>query len=528
MTEERIFTYQTKVRVASTDAILLTKTAEYLSKIEHALFAEFCKGHSLRSLKNAYVKLYEITARQFNAIVFQLEGKIAACRSLNQNHIKQTQTLLDNLNSRIKRIKNPEILFKKHQQRRRLEKKLAQLLDDAMHDKIRLCFGSKKLFKQQYHLEENGLLSHEEWQKKWHQARHDSFFTIGSKDESCGNQTCQARLRQDGLIDLYLRLPTKFIDQRSKYLVIEKVHFAYGHEVIVAAIKSCQKRAILEKSHDPSSKNYGRAIGYRFKQAADGSFYIFASTTLDQQATLSSKAKGAIGIDINHDHIALVEIDHHGNPIFNESLVLVTYGKDKHQASALVGDVAARVVAHALKVNKPIVLEDLDFQKKKEQLKEKDKAYARMLSSFSYQKILSAIQSRAYRNGIEVLKVNPAYTSVMGQVKYALRFGLTIHQAAALCIARRGINFSEKIPRQLNKIPDGKGGFIRLTLPVRKGVKKEKHSWVILSKKLKAELAAHFWTIEKKSILKNGKTAGKRRGEASSEFTFETRYANRQ
>lgn len=90
MSDEKIFTYQTKVSVSESDFIILTKTAEYLSSIERSLFADFCKGSSIRSLKTHYLQRYEITARHFNAIAFQLEGKIAACRVLRDTHLKQT------------------------------------------------------------------------------------------------------------------------------------------------------------------------------------------------------------------------------------------------------------------------------------------------------------------------------------------------------------------------------------------------------------------------------------------------------
>lgn len=44
-------------------------------------------------------------------------------------------------------------------------------------------------------------------------------------------------------------------------------------------------------------------------------------------------------------------------------------------------------------------------------------------------------------------EVHPAYTSKIGALKYAPQLNLCRHTAAALVIARRGLNFREKIPK---------------------------------------------------------------------------------
>ncbi|EGQ63988.1 transposon transposase, partial [Acidithiobacillus sp. GGI-221] len=87
---------------------------------------------------------------------------------------------------------------------------------------------------------------------------------------------------------------------------------------------------------------------------------------------------------------------------------------------------------------KPLVLEKLDFSKKKTQLSEEQgKRYARMLSSLSYRKIQDAISARAAKDGVEVKAVNPKFTSVLGRINYVSRYGLTVHQGAAVVIGRR-------------------------------------------------------------------------------------------
>ena len=124
---------------------------------------------------------------------------------------------------------------------------------------------------------------------------------------------------------------------------------------------------------------------------------------------------------------------------------LVTYGKSQRQSEALIGDAVASVVEYAREVGKPIVIERLDFRQKKAVLEGESRRYSRMLSSFNYGKVKAYFVSRGYREGVEVHQVNPAYSSVIGRVKFMERYGLTVHQAAGLVLARRLLGCSERI-----------------------------------------------------------------------------------
>ena len=94
---------------------------------------------------------------------------------------------------------------------------------------------------------------------------------------------------------------------------------------------------------------------------------------------------------------------------------------------------------YAREVGKPIVIEKLDFRQKKAALEGESRKYSRMLSSFSYGKVKAYFVSRGYREGVEIHQVNPAFSSVIGRVKFMERYGLSVHQAAALVLARRSL-----------------------------------------------------------------------------------------
>lgn len=122
-----------------------------------------------------------------------------------------------------------------------------------------------------------------------------------------------------------------------------------------------------------------------------------------------------------------------------------------------------------------------------------------MLSSFAYGSLITHLKSRAVKIGVLIEQVNPAYTSLIGRVKFAKRYGLSIHQAAALAIGRRYLHFSEKPPSSLKEIPDGKGDHVTLSLPARNRGRHVWSLWSQLSKKLRAALAAHFRTAKGRS-----------------------------
>ncbi len=146
----------------------------------------------------------------------------------------------------------------------------------------------------------------------------------------------------------------------------------------------------------------GSAISYRFKCDKKG-WRVFASLSLSRPPVTTSTGQGVIGVDINADHLAIAESDRFGNPVAKKSIPLNTYGKDHHQTKALIGDVCSSVVALAKKGGKTLVIENLDFAKKKAALKEKSRPkQSRMLSSLAYNSIKTHLKSKGYREGVEV------------------------------------------------------------------------------------------------------------------------------
>ena len=478
-----ISTYQTRVREyvglerADGDAAL-SAYADLYGQVERKLFAEVAAGKTTTSLKSEYLRRYGIPARMFNAVRVSLEGKIASVREQQKLRLDSLEKRIARAERQVKEAEQQGLMARAHQRRRRLVNlahRRTVLETDVADGRVRLCFGSRKLWHKQHNLEANGYGSHEEWRADWRDARSDEFFVLGSRDETGGCQLCVASVADDGPLTLRLRMPDALAEQHGKYLFIENVRFAYGHEQVPAALarNDAYKRHRREHGEKAArARDLGQAISYRFRRDHKG-WRVFATTEMMDVPVVTDQRRGAVGVDLNADHLAVCESDASGNYVHAFSVPLVTYGKSSHQAEAIIGDAVAVVVEYAREAGKPIVIEKLDFRQKKAALEGESRKYSRMLSSFGYGKVKAYFISRGYREGVEVHQVNPAFSSVIGRVKFMERYGLSVHQAAALVLARRLLGCSERIPRRW-VCPVGNGVQVAFTVPARKRVK---HVW---------------------------------------------------
>lgn len=80
-----------------------------------------------------------------------------------------------------------------------------------------------------------------------------------------------------------------------------------------------------------------------------------------------------------------------------------------------------------------------------------------MLSNFAYSKFNEMLVSRGQRYGVQIIHVNPAYSSVIGLTKFMSKYGLSSDTAAALVLARRALRHSERIPARYGQsLPEEK------------------------------------------------------------------------
>lgn len=455
-------TYQTRLSISPEQQDWLAQYAALAGRVERTLFAEtLARGIAPGTCKNQYLRRFGLTARQFNAIARPLKGKVKSVVELRKRHLDEDRERLKSAGKTVRSLTRKlasqqktgasraaidKTRFKLHQAKRRLfmlEHRHEQRLNDHQSGRVRLCFGGKKLFRKQFHLAENGYEYFDDWKADWQAARARQFYVLGSKDETAGCQGCQLQTDpQTDALSLSLRLPNALIEQGASRHLLLPVSFAWGAAAIRAAL------------------NAGQAISYRFVRDAKG-WRVFVTTRAMPVETGTRSSLGAIGVDLNADHLAVAEADRFGNPINGFNIPLHTQGLSTDQAAAVIGDGVKSLMAYCAGKSKPIVIEDLDFARKKAQLRKSHPAQARMLSSLNYNRVKEVLCSRAYDQGIEVKTVNPAYTSIIGLWKFAGRYRLNSHQSAALVIARRGLGLSERPNRRdrsATQIPVRKSG----------------------------------------------------------------------
>ena len=78
-------------------------------------------------------------------------------------------------------------------------------------------------------------------------ATSSSCWVAGDETASC--QLCVASVADDGTLALRLRMPDCLAEQHGKYLVIEGVRFAYGHEQVLAGLQSNAEYAAYRREH---------------------------------------------------------------------------------------------------------------------------------------------------------------------------------------------------------------------------------------------------------------------------------------
>ena len=281
-----VATYQTRVSdygdmVRAGGDAALSAYAELYGRVQRKLFAAVAADRSAASLKSDYIREHGIPARMFNAVRVSLEGKVSSVREQQKLRVDGLQRRIARAERQVGKDEEPGRWQQVHQKRRRLanlKSRLAGLEGDIAAGRVRLCFGSKKLWRKRHHLEANDYASHEEWLQDWQDARSNEFFVLGSRDETAGCQLGVATVADDGTLTLGLRMPDCLANQHGKYLIIPHVRFAYGHEQVLAALHSNADYAQHRREHGEKAARateLGQAIGYRFKRDGKLGFTLF-------------------------------------------------------------------------------------------------------------------------------------------------------------------------------------------------------------------------------------------------------------
>ena len=186
-------TYQSRLSLDTEASDLLEDYGALFGRAVRTLYAHRRRHRELA--KPEFMRLFDLTSRQYNAVKFTLDAMESSIRELRPGQIADLKHRLDAVIRKIDKGSRPA---KIHHLRRRVGSLRFRLNALESDSGARLCFGSRKLFNAQHHLHENGFTSQADWRKAWTAKRSSQFFVLGSKDESSGCQGCVlTHLRDD-------------------------------------------------------------------------------------------------------------------------------------------------------------------------------------------------------------------------------------------------------------------------------------------------------------------------------------------
>lgn len=425
--------------------IYFKATCDCIEKLE--------KKELTQSKLNTYLQdKYGINKRHANGVIAFASGKIDSAIECRKNHIIQLEGKLKSaiewLKKHEKKLKDikatAKIYLQKNWQYRKLKCKAPiacdlynrktnwQNIKFKVHQKKRYIYRLKK------------QISHLKSAKLHVKISTKDIFIVGSLDESFGNQVCQ----YDG-VNLRFRVP----------YCLEKKYGKYVKEAIGSFERNINRLPECgAKTWHFYRQNYKWNVAVQFSPKP-------------VEKVSRAIEYGAIGIDINPSSIGWAYVDKDGN-LTASGKISLKQGLSTIANHQQLVEACLQLASIASTYACPIVFEDIDFNAKKQQLREKGRKYARMLSGWAYSKLFDLLQSILSNRGIEFILVNPAYTSALGCVKYMRMYGIGSDVAAAIVIARRGMSrggasMSERLPHSISAYL---------------GVNPRKHVWSGLSK----------------------------------------------
>jgi IS605 OrfB family transposase len=481
MTIFQPITLETRLPRSTTEDNLraLDAYAETFSRASRHYFSSFSKGSTPN--KPQFMVEHGLTGRQFNAVKVGIEGMVKSQLSNLPGYKSQADQKAEGLKRRLSDNRTSALLLDAQGKQKaaqklwrslpgfqeRIQRLLMQsskLTQQIKSKSVSICFGSKRLFNAQHHLEKNGFTDHEAWKNEWQRSRSSQFFVLGSSDEISGCQGCTLLPDADGGWILRLRMPEGLIETHGKYLYLDGVYFPYYGAVIEQAVARQHLRSERKAEYvkgrksgeiDPDIKesayleNLGQALSYRFVRDRKG-WRILVSTSVPFEQKAPDFSIGCIGIDFNAGFVSVAELDASGAKVVLNDLSYDRLQATSRQNKTAMQALAIKVVTQAKLLGKPVVIESLDFARKKGALQKNQTgqaSYNRMLSQLSYQQFRTTLNMQCLKQGVALVQVNPAYTSLLGKLKYHRETEFNTHQAAAWVIGRRGMKLKERVPR---------------------------------------------------------------------------------
>jgi len=385
--------------------------------------------------------LLEFSSNQDREVLLDLMRRFSAAtryayqrllEGQERKEIKKNISRLFNINTRY----SDDAIF--------LANSMIESCNERQQNPKKTIFGSRKVFEKLNKNHLNGSRK-EELKIKWRESRQGNLYSRGDKSKQGNLNLRIERIDNERIDNGVIGIGIN----NELYLRINTGNKQYIYAKIVRTVKR-EKDKWIEFIYMLSQAHYtGEYFPYSVRlKLKNGKVYAFVSIEEKLPPITIKKDSGIIGIDINAYpfHLALAIAGKDGNLEKYESISLnelLDAGSEKREY--LEWHIAHKIVEIAIKENKAISMEDLEKLPKGKRGDGLPKLRNR-LQKWVYKRLLKKIEITAIRNGIEVKKVNPAYTTLIGKLKYAPQYNIDKDIAGAYVIARRGLGFKEKLP----------------------------------------------------------------------------------
>jgi IS605 OrfB family transposase len=299
-----------------------------------------------------------------------------------------------------------------------------------------VVFGGRRLFEKLCKNHLSGK-AREKLKKQWRELRQGTLISIGSKADK-GNRLTKF---EDLNGQLHLRISTgnrEFIYAR----VLREPSNSKDKWLTFMAM-------LLESWKTQSYFPYTVELKLR-----DGEVYGSVSFELPTPEVKYTKENGVIAVDTNASpiHLAIAEVSKTGELASYQTISLHhLLGLSQNSKDYQEWILAHRIVDLATEKGKAIAIENL--KKLKKGMRGDGKAKLRKrLHQWNAKKFLQKLKRIAMLKGVEVVEVNPAYTSVIGMLKYAPQLSIDKDVAGAYVIGRRALGFKEDMPENYEKL----------------------------------------------------------------------------
>ncbi|WP_329452436.1 transposase [Streptomyces sp. NBC_01724] len=320
--------------------------------------------------------------------------------------------------------------FRKSRRLATLEERHTAAVAEWQAGRVRVVRGGKRLLNTRHHLTEAGL-TEEQWRERW-EAERWFLAADGESGKRFGNETI--RVTDTGEVSIRLPAPLAHLanTRHGRYTLTGRIAFAHRGAEWADRIEA------------------NRAVAYRIHLDTErGRWYLTASWQRPAIQTIpleTARARGMIGVDTNADHFAAYRLDRHGNPVGGPRRFGYDLSGSAGHRDAQIRHALTRLINWAVRAGVgAIAIEDLDFTGEKTREKHGGrKRFRQLISCMPTAKLKARLVSMAAEQGLSIVAVDPAYTSMWGAQHWQKPLTtphrkMSRHDAAGIAIGRRAL-----------------------------------------------------------------------------------------